>query len=139
MEYVLGIILGSISISFANLVRESNRELFYAFILMLVGLTYVGFAYYPKTQPNLYIEIFIALGFFVIAVTGYCKGLWFVVGGLVVHALYSVYHTQLFPLTHLPTWWQPFSYAFDITLAFWLAAIAARSAAGSQIVNSSNS
>jgi hypothetical protein len=126
MDYMFGIILASMTMSLANLLRDSNRDLFHAFVLMMVGLAYVVLAYYSGTKTVLYREVLIALVFFVVAVFGYCKGLWYIVFGFVVHAAYTVYHPQLFPLERLPVWWQPFGYAYDITMAVWLSFIAAR-------------
>jgi len=120
MEYILGIVLASLTASIANLFRFENRQLFYSIVLMVIAVCYAAFALYAGHRSEFITETLVGLVFFVLAVAGYCRNIWLIVIGLLAHGIYDVIHQDLLPYDGIPKWWQAFGYAYDLTVAIWL-------------------
>lgn len=90
----------------------SKDRAFYATTLIVIATYYVLFAALAERPEELIEESLIALGFALLAVLGFRRGLWIVAAGLALHGVFDLLHTS-----SAPRWWPAFCSAYDLVLA----------------------
>jgi hypothetical protein len=94
-------------------------------ILIVVASYYVLFAVIDGGGKVLLAEIAIAAVFIVIAVVGFKRNLWLVVGALAGHGVLDFFHHALVQNTGVPRGWPGFCLAFDLTAAVFVGCVLA--------------
>lgn len=125
MEYIIGVVLASLTASAANLLSRDGRKIFYPCVLTVVGVGYIGFTLLISHKFEFGWEVILAVLFTLLAVSGYYRSLWLIVIGLMLHGVYDLVHIDFFQVGAIqdegnPLWWTAFCYAYDMTLALWL-------------------
>ena len=114
MEYLIGLILALIVSGFAISVGFDRDRAFYPTVAIVVASYYVLFAVMGAPGPTIVIEVLVALGFLLVAVTGYKRTAWLVVAALVGHGVFDFVHHFLYTNPGVPQWWPGFCGAFDV-------------------------
>jgi hypothetical protein len=76
MEYLIGLMLSLIVAGFASIVGFDRDRSFYPTVLIVIASYYVLFAVMGASGRTLIIEIFAASVFFLFAVLGFTRNLW---------------------------------------------------------------
>jgi len=120
MEYIVGIALALFVCGAASLLEMDRDRVFYPTILIVIATYYVLFAVMDGSNAVLLSEIAIAAVFTVIAVVGFKRNLWLVVGALAGHGVMDFFHHALVHNTGVPRGWPGFCLAFDLTAAVFV-------------------
>ncbi|MCU1221691.1 MAG: hypothetical protein JWN42_2888, partial [Candidatus Angelobacter sp.] len=83
MEYMVGALLSAAVVVCAAFVGIDRERSFYSTVLIVIASYYVLFAVMGATRRNLILEIAVASGFFLFAVSGFKGNLWLVAGALI--------------------------------------------------------
>src|SRR5437867_7650842 len=121
VAYVIGIVLACCVSLFARRVGFDRDRAFYPTVLVVLASYYVLFAVMGGSIYALVIESMIMTGFLVVAVLGFKRNVWIVVGGLAGHGVFDVVHGHVLANPGVPVWWPPFCLAYDLTAAGFLA------------------
>ncbi len=65
-------------------------------------------------------------GFILVAVIGFKRNLWLVVGVLFFHGIFDFFHADVIVNAGVPAWWPMFCLAYDVTAAGYLDGILLR-------------
>ena len=122
MEYFIGLILSAAVAGFATAIGLDRERAFYPTVLMVIASYYVLFAVLGGSSRALLVEIAGASGFFLLAVVGFKRNLWFAVVAIVGHGVFDFAHHWFIQNPGVPGWWPGFCLAFDVVLGVWLAA-----------------
>jgi len=126
MEYAAGVILALIIAIGARFIGFDQDRSFYPMVMIFIAIIYVIFAAMGSAYRIIGIESAIAIGFTAVAVLGYRKNLWIVVGALLAHGALDYVHAGIVGNPVVPAWWPGFCLAVDATLALWFAAMLLR-------------
>jgi hypothetical protein len=69
------------------------------------------------------VELIVAGVFFIVAVIGFRRNLWFVVAALLGHGVFDFVHRVFIENPGVPPWWPGFCLAFDVIVAGYLAVL----------------
>jgi len=125
MEYIVGVALALFVCGAASLLRMDRDRVFYPTMLIVVATYYVLFAVMDGRHRILLSEIAIAAVFTVVAVVGFKRNLWLVVGALAGHGVMDFFHHTLAHNTGMPVGWPGFCLAFDLTAAVFVGCVLA--------------
>ena len=125
MEYIVGIALALFVCGAASLLEMDRDRVFYPTILIVIATYYVLFAVMDGSNAVLGSEVAIAAVFIVIAVVGFKRNLWLVVGALAGHGVMDFFHQALVHNTGVPRGWPGFCLAFDLTAAVFVGCVLA--------------
>ena len=89
---------------------------FYPTVLMVIASYYVLFAVMGASGRTLVIEIVVATVFLLLAILGYKRNFWLVVGALVGHGAFDFVRRSFIENSGVPHWWPGFCLAFDVIL-----------------------
>ena len=90
---------------------------FYPTVLMVIASYYVLFALMGASGRTLVIiEIVVATVFLLLAILGYKRNFWLVVGALVGHGAFDFVRRSFIENSGVPHWWPGFCLAFDVIL-----------------------
>src|SRR5579864_4355525 len=117
MEYLIGVALAGVVCAFARVAGFDRDRVFYPTLLTVIATYYILFAVIGKSTLSLTIESLIAGMFLMIAVAGFKKNLWLVVGGLAGHGVFDFFHHLFIQNPGVPAWWPGFCLLFDILAA----------------------
>jgi hypothetical protein len=117
MELIVGVVLALFVCGAAALLRMDRDRVFYPAVLIVTASYYVLFAVLDGNNQVLLSEIAIAAVFAVVAVAGFKRNLWLVVGALAGHAVLDFFHHDLVHNTGVPSGWPGFCLTFDVTAA----------------------
>ena len=117
MEFFVGIALALFVSGAAAWLGMDRDRVFYPTILIIIASYYVLFAVIDGGNKVLLSELAIAAVFTGVAVIGFKRNLWLVVGALAGHGVLDIYHHDLVHNTGVPQGWPGFCLAFDVTAA----------------------
>ena len=127
MEYLVGVVLAlAISISASAIGMDRERS-FYPTVLAVVATYYALFAIMAGSTRALLSEAIPIAVFLLAAGTGFKKGLWWVVIGLVAHGLFDFVHRDVISNPGVPGWWPGWCLSYDVTAGAYLAFLLKRS------------
>jgi hypothetical protein len=126
MEYVIGVVLAAVVCAFAVLAGFDRDRVFYPTMLIVVATYYILFAVVGSSTPALTIESLVAGGFLMLAVAGFKRNLWLVVGGLAGHGVFDFFHHTFIQNPGVPVWWPGFCLSFDVFAGIFLAVLLMR-------------
>lgn len=133
MEYWIGIFL-ALGISMGATVVGFDRERsFYPTVLIVIALLYGLFAILGGSTHALLLELLPGTLFVIAAVTGFKKGLWWVVAGLVGHGLFDFVHGHIISNPGVPAYWPGFCGTYDVVAGAYLAWLLKRSRVGGPV------
>ena len=121
MEYLIGLTLSLAVAGLAALIGFDRERAFYPTVLIVIASYYVLFAVMGASSRILCTEIALASGFFLFAVLGFKRNLWFVVAALLCHGVFDFVHYLFIENPGVPHWWPGFCLAFDGILGALLA------------------
>ena len=117
MEFLVGITLAMLVCGVAAAFGMDRDRVFYPAVLIATASYYVAFAVVDGTRAALIHEAVIATVFVALAVVGFRRSPWVVVGALVGHGVMDVFHEALVHNAGVPHAWPGFCLAFDVTAA----------------------
>jgi hypothetical protein len=117
MAYVIGILLAAVVASFARASAFDRDRAFYPTVTIVIASYYVLFAAMGGSTRVLLVEVFVMAIFVLVAVLGFKRSAWLVVGGLAGHGLFDVFHGHVVQNPGVPEWWPAFCLAFDVAAA----------------------
>lgn len=126
MEYLIGVALAGVVCAFAMLAGFDRDRVFYPTLLSVIATYYILFAVMGKSTPALTIESVVAGIFLMVAVVGFKKNLWLVVGALAGHGVFDFFHHLIIQNPGVPAWWPGFCLSFDILAGGFLAVLLMR-------------
>jgi len=127
MEYLIGIFLAlGISIG-ATAIGFDRERSFYPTVLIVIAFLYGLFAILGGSTHALFLEALPMALFVVAAVTGFKKGLWWVVAGLIGHGLFDYVHGHFISNPGVPAYWAGFCGTYDVVAGTYLAFLLKRS------------
>jgi hypothetical protein len=121
VEYLIGIALAltvSLSATFTGFDRDRS---FYPTIMVVIASYYGLFAVISGSIETLLVESIFIVVFVSVTAFGYSRNLWFVVGALLAHGVFDLFHSHIAPNTGVPVWWPMFCFAYDVVAAAYLA------------------
>jgi hypothetical protein len=121
MGTVVGVVLALFVSLFARLAGFDRDRAFYPTLLVVIASYYVLFAIMGGSVHALLAEVTVMTGFAVVAVVGFKRNLWFVVGALAGHGVFDLFHGYLVTNPGVPAWWPLFCLAYDVIAAGFLA------------------
>jgi hypothetical protein len=127
MEYLIGLILSLAVAASASVIGFDRERSFYSTVLIVIASYYVLFAAMGASPSTLVIEATVAGGFFLLAVLGFKKNLWFAAAAVIAHGVFDYFHHLLIDNPGVPPWWPGFCLAFDVIFGACLAARLLRS------------
>jgi hypothetical protein len=130
MAAIVGVVLAVLVSLFARLVGLDRDRAFYPTLLIVIALYYVLFAVMGGSVQALAVEVVVMTLFSFMAVLGFKRNLWLVVGALAGHGVFDFVHGYLVNNPGVPPWWPPFCLAYDVVAAGFLAWLLARFGAG---------
>jgi hypothetical protein len=122
MEYLIGLILSLAVAASASVIGFDRERAFYSTVLILIASYYVLFAAMGASRSILLIETAVAGGFFLLAVLGFKKNLWFAAAAVIGHGVFDYLHHFFIDNPGVPPWWPGFCLAFDVIFGGYLAA-----------------
>jgi hypothetical protein len=120
MPYLAGIVLALTVSGLATLVGLDRDRAFYPTLLLVIASYYVLFAVMGGSGHALAVETLVMTGFLLIAVIGFKKSLWLIVGALAAHGVFDFFHGHLVTSPGVPAWWPAFCLNYDVTAAAFL-------------------
>jgi len=121
MEYLVGIVIAlAVSLSSTFIGFDRDRA-FYLTVLVVIASYYGLFAVMGGSVKALLIESLFIAAFFGVAIIGFKRNLWFVVGALLAHGVFDFFHNHITHNPGVPVWWPMFCLSYDIMAAGYLA------------------
>jgi hypothetical protein len=121
MEYLVGVVLAAVVCAFGIVAGFDRDRVFYPTLLMPIATYYVLFAVVGSSTPAIIIESLVAAAFLTLALTGFKRNLWVIVGALVGHGVFDFYHHVFIENPGVPVWWPGFCMSFDVLAGGFLA------------------
>ena len=130
MEYLIGIFLAlGISVG-ATAIGFDRERSFYPTVLIVIAFLYGLFAILAGSTHALLLELLPGALFVIAAVTGFKKGLWWVVAGLIGHGLFDYVHGYFISNPGVPVYWPGFCGTYDVVAGAYLAFLLKQSRVG---------
>src|SRR5215471_10503134 len=126
MEYLVGAVLAVVVCTFATLAGFDRDRVFYPTLVTVIATYYILFAVMGSSTRALALESLIAGGFVALALAGFKKNLWFIVGALVGHGVFDFFHHLFIRNPGVPAWWPGFCLSFDVLAGGFLAILLMR-------------
>lgn len=121
MAYLIGVVLAAAVGLLATVVGFDRDRAFYPTVLIVIASYYVLFAVAGAGVTAMGIEAGVMLLFAALAIAGFKRSLWLVVGALAAHGVFDWFHTPLITNPGVPMWWPQFCLAYDVVAALYLA------------------
>jgi hypothetical protein len=121
MEYVIGAVLALAVSALATGVGFERDRAFYPTVLIVIASYYDLFGVMGGSIRALSLEVAGTTAFLLVAIFGFKRNLWWVVGALVGHGVFDFFHAQLITDPGVPTWWPMFCLTFDVVAGAYLA------------------
>ncbi len=133
MEYLIGLFLAlGVSIG-ATVVGFDRERSFYPTVLIVIAFLYGLFAILAGSAHALLLEAVPIALFVIAAVTGFKKGLCWVVAGLIGHGLFDYMHGYFISNPGVPAFWPGFCGTYDVVAGAYLAFLLKRSKVGTPL------
>lgn len=123
MEYLIGVVLAAAVCAFASLAGFDRDRVFYPTLLIVIATYYILFAVMGNSTSARTMESSVAGGFLILAVAGFKKNLWLVVGALAGHGVIDFFHQKFIQNPSVPLWWPGFCLSFDVLAGIFLAVL----------------
>lgn len=123
MEYIVGVALALFVCGAAWLLGMDRDRVFYPTVLIVVASYYVLFAAMDGSHGVLRAEIAIAAVFAALAVVGFKRNLWLVVGAFAGHGVLDFVHHAFVQNAGVPSGWPGFCLAFDLSAALFVGCV----------------
>jgi len=117
---VVGVLLAAGIAALAKFTRFDHDRSFYGTVLIIIASYYVLFAVFDGSVHALVSELFIAVVFSAIALTGALVAPMVVGTGIVAHGLFDLVHDRLIENFGVPAWWPSFCASIDVSLGVWV-------------------
>lgn len=127
MEYFVGIALALAASLTSTLIGFDRDRAFYPMLMIVIASYYALFALMGGSIETLLIESIFIAAFLGMAVLGFKRNLWFVVGALFAHGVFDFFHDLVTKNPGVPVWWPMFCLSYDIVAAAYLAWLLKRS------------
>jgi hypothetical protein len=127
MGYLVGTGLALAVSLLATVVGFDRDRAFYPTVMIVIASYYGLFAVMGAAPGSLARESVAMAGFLLVAIVGFKRNLWLLVGGLCAHGLFDLGHAALIANPGVPAWWPAFCLAYDVTAGAYLAWRLARS------------
>jgi hypothetical protein len=111
----------------APVTRMDRGRALYPAVLVMIAALYGLFAAIDGTPAVIVTEVACMTPFAALALLGFRRSLWIVVGALACHGVYDFVHARIVTNTGVPSWWPVFCLAYDATAALYLAFLLTRS------------
>ena len=121
MEYAVGVVLAVFVCVFARSVGFDRDRAFYPSVLVVIASYYVLFAVMGGSMRALILESVVMTVFTLLAVAGFKRNLWLVVGAIAAHGASDPFHAYIVDNPGVPAWWPGFCMAIDVGIAAGLA------------------
>jgi hypothetical protein len=126
VEYLIGVALAALVCAFGTLAGFDRERVFYPTVLIVIATYYILFAAMGRSTPALIIESAVAGAFLLMALTGFKRNLWLIVGGLALHGVFDFFHHLFIRNPGVPVWWPGFCMSFDVLAGVFLAGLLVR-------------
>jgi hypothetical protein len=113
---LIGVVLAVATFFFARRTGLGGDRAFYPTVLIVVASVWVLFATMGGSPRAILVESLVMAGFTAVAVAGFKRSSWLVLGGIAAHALFDAVHGRLRLTSGAPTWWPAFCGAYDAAL-----------------------
>ncbi len=121
LEIIIGIVLAIGVCVIAHVAKMDRERVFYPFLLMVIASYYLLFAAIGNSIHAALAEMVPMALFSLLAIWGFKRNLWIVVGALIAHGVFDFSHALFINNDGVPIWWPGFCAAFDIVCAAYLA------------------
>jgi hypothetical protein len=121
MEYLIGAAMAAGVGLLATLVGFDRDRAFYPTVMIVIASYYVLFAVSGGATSTIAIEAGVMVLFAVMAIAGFKRSLWIVVGALAAHGMFDALRGPMIDNPGVPAWWPPFCLAYDVVAAGYLA------------------
>lgn len=121
MDYLIGVVLAAVVGLLATVVGFDRDRAFYPTVMIVIASYYVLFAVSGGSVTAIGIEAGVMLLFAALAIAGFKRSIWLVVGALAAHGVFDWFHTPLINNPGVPIWWPQFCLAYDVVAALYLA------------------
>lgn len=121
MAYLIGVALAAAVGLLAAIVGFDRDRSFYPTVMIVIASYYVLFAVSGGSTSVIATEAAVMAVFAGVAIAGFKRSLWLVVGALAAHGVFDLLHAPLIANPGVPPWWPPFCLAYDVTAAAGLA------------------
>lgn len=126
MSYGIGAVLALVVSLTATLIGLDRDRAFYPTVMIVIASFYGLFAVMGGSTRALAGECGFIAVFFALAVFGFRRDLWIVVGALSAHGLFDFVHERVIPDPGVPVWWPGFCLTYDLVAAAYLAILLTR-------------
>lgn len=121
MGYLIGATLAAVVGLLATLVGFDRDRAFYPTVMIVIASYYVLFAVSGGAMSVVVTEAAVMALFAGVALAGFRRSLWLVVGALVAHGIFDWLHGSMIANPGVPPWWPQFCLAYDVVAAVYLA------------------
>lgn len=123
MDFLTGIGLGVVVCVFALLTGFDRDRAFYPTVLAVIPTYYILFGAMAGSTGAVAIESLMTGAFWVLAVIGFKRNLWWIAAGLAGHGVFDFFHGGFIHNPGVPWFWPGFCGSIDIFLGAFLAAL----------------
>lgn len=127
MEHFVGAGLALTVSLLATFVGFDKDRAFYPTLMIVIAAYYVLFAVMGESIQALAIESAVSLVFLAVAILGFKRNLWWVVGAFFSHGIFDLLHGHIVANPGVPVWWPMFCLTYDVAAAGYLAWLLQRS------------
>lgn len=121
MAYLIGIVIALIVLLSATFIGLDRDRAFYPTMLAVIASYYGLFAVMGGSVQAVLVESSAMTVFLAATVLGFKRNLWLVVGALLMHGIFDLFHGHLISNPGVPVWWPSFCLTFDVAAAGYLA------------------
>jgi hypothetical protein len=122
LGYAAGILVAVLVGTFARVVGFDRDRAFYPAVLVVIASYYVLFAVMGGSPRALAFELVQLSVFTTLAVVGFKRSGWLVVGAIVAHGLFDSFHGLIIDNAGMPEWWPAFCLSADVGIGAFLVA-----------------
>jgi len=123
MARLIGLILALAVALFASAVGLDRERSFHSTVLVIVASYYGLSAVMSGSLQTLLLESIAIAAFVLLSILGFKLSPWFLVGGLVAHGLFDLFHSHVIANAGVPAWWPNFCLSYDLTAAACLSGL----------------
>jgi hypothetical protein len=120
MEFFFGVVIAFTVSLLATLVGFDRERTFYPTVMAVIASYYVLFAVMGGAIETVLLEFTVMVAFIAVAVLGFKRNLWLVVGALFGHGIFDVFHGHFIANPGVPAWWPMFCLSYDFAAALYL-------------------
>lgn len=123
----IGLVMALAVGALATVTRMDRDRALYPATLIAIAALYGLFGTIDGTPVVILAEVAGMVPFVALALLGFRRSLWVVVGALACHGVYDLLHAYIVDDAGVPAWWPVFCLAYDVMAALYLAVLLGRS------------